>query len=185
VLGATKLTESASTRLISASTKPSISTPENVSGEPPRHSPISRTEFGNYLVPGRDDLAGIGAGSFALTGGGVELYDSAGSPGDPGRGGGEGVGGSGIPVTSLYHAVSFCSVNAANSTPKDGFGFDLGTGGQHGHAVKVVSWETANTVNVTLRKGPPGSLANTSLTCSVAPGLRTQCRECDDFCGKP
>jgi hypothetical protein len=36
--------------------------------------------------------------------------------------------------------------------------------------LSVFSRETANTLTVTLREGTPGSMANTSLTCSVAPG---------------
>jgi hypothetical protein len=36
--------------------------------------------------------------------------------------------------------------------------------------LSVFSRETTNTINVTLREGTPGSMANTSLACSVAPG---------------
>jgi hypothetical protein len=36
--------------------------------------------------------------------------------------------------------------------------------------LSVFSRETANTLTVTLREGTPGSMANTSLACSVAPG---------------
>jgi hypothetical protein len=36
--------------------------------------------------------------------------------------------------------------------------------------LSVFSRETVNTLTVTLREGTPGSMANTSLTCSVAPG---------------
>jgi hypothetical protein len=36
--------------------------------------------------------------------------------------------------------------------------------------LSVFSRETLNTVTVILRQGTPGSMANTSLTCSVAPG---------------
>jgi hypothetical protein len=36
--------------------------------------------------------------------------------------------------------------------------------------LSVFSRETLNTLTVTLREGTPGSMASTSLTCSVAPG---------------
>jgi hypothetical protein len=90
-------------------------------------------------------------------------------------GGGSGGGGtSGIPFASLYHAVSFnfsfYSVNSANSATTE--------------ADAVLTWVPAgctatqlnvfsrqsNTINVTLRQGTPGNMANTTLACLVAPG---------------
>jgi hypothetical protein len=95
--------------------------------------------------------------------------------GAPGVGGGGGGGGtSGIPFASLYHAVSFnfsfYSVNSANSAASE--------------ADSVLTWVPAgcaatqlnvfsrqsNTIIVTLRQGTPGSIADTALACSVAPG---------------
>jgi hypothetical protein len=96
--------------------------------------------------------------------------------GAPGTGGGGGGGGtSGIPFASLYHAVSFnfsfYSVNSANSaaTEADSVLTWVPTGCS-ATQLSVFSRETANTLTVTLREGTPGSMANTSLTCSVAPG---------------
>jgi hypothetical protein len=96
--------------------------------------------------------------------------------GAPGTGGGGGGGGtSGIPFASLYHAVSFnflfYSVNSANSaaTEADSVLTWVPTGCS-ATQLSVFSRETVNTLNVTLREGMPGNMANTSLTCSVAPG---------------
>jgi hypothetical protein len=95
--------------------------------------------------------------------------------GAPGTGGGGGGGGtSGIPFASLYHAVSFTSsfysVNNANSALTE--------------VESVLTWVPAGcaatqlhvfshqsgTITVTLRQGTPGSMANTTLACSVASG---------------
>jgi hypothetical protein len=97
--------------------------------------------------------------------------------GVPGVGGGSGGGGgtSGIPFASLYHAVSFnfsfYSVNSANSaaTEADSVLTWVPTGCS-ATQLSVFSRETVNTLTVTLREGTPGSMANTSLTCSVTPG---------------
>jgi Collagen triple helix repeat (20 copies) len=96
--------------------------------------------------------------------------------GAPGTGGGGGGGGtSGIPVASLYHAVSFnfsyYSVNSANSaaTETDPVLTWVPTGCS-ATQLSVFSRETLNTVTVILRQGTPGSMANTSFTCAVAPG---------------
>jgi hypothetical protein len=97
--------------------------------------------------------------------------------GAAGSGGGTGGGGgtSGIPFASLYHAVSFnfsfYSVNSANSaaTEADSVLTWVPTGCT-ATQLSVFSRETANTLIVTLRAGTPGSMANTPLTCSVAPG---------------
>jgi Collagen triple helix repeat (20 copies) len=96
--------------------------------------------------------------------------------GAAGTGGGTGGGGgtSGIPFASLYHAVSFnfayYSVNSANSSASE--------------VDSVLTWVPAgcaatqlsvfsrqsNTISVTLRQGTPGTMVNTALACSVAPG---------------
>ena len=96
--------------------------------------------------------------------------------GAPGTGGGGGGGGtSGIPFASLYHAVSFnfsfYSVNSANSAATEADSvLTWVPAGCSATQLSVFSRETANTLTVTLREGTPGSMANTSLTCSVAPG---------------
>jgi hypothetical protein len=96
--------------------------------------------------------------------------------GAPGTGGG-GVGGggtSGIPFASLYHAVSFnfefYSVNSANSsaTETDSV-LTWVPAGCSATQLSVFSRQS-NTINVTLRQGMPGSMADTTLVCSVAPG---------------
>jgi hypothetical protein len=97
-----------------------------------------------------------------------------GAPGANGGGTGGGGGTSGIPFASLYHAVSFnfsfYSVNSANSAASE--------------TESVLTWVPAgcaatqlsvfsrqsNTINVKLREGTPGSMADTALVCSVAPG---------------
>jgi hypothetical protein len=94
--------------------------------------------------------------------------------GAPGTGGGGGGGTSGIPFASLYHAVSFTSsfysVNNANSALTE--------------VESVLTWVPAGcaatqlnvfshqsgTITVTLRQGTPGSMANTTLACSVTSG---------------
>ncbi len=96
--------------------------------------------------------------------------------GAAGTGGGTGGGGgtSGIPFASLYHAVSFnfayYSVNSANSSASE--------------VDSVLTWvpvgcaatqlsvfsRQSNTISVTLRQGTPGTMVNTALACSVAPG---------------
>ena len=95
--------------------------------------------------------------------------------GAPGTGGGGGGGGtSGIPFASLYHAVSFnfsfYSVNSANSaaTETDSV-LTWAPAGCTATQLSVFSHQS-NTINVTLRQGTPGSMADTSLACSVAPG---------------
>jgi Collagen triple helix repeat (20 copies) len=95
-----------------------------------------------------------------------------GAAGTGGSGGGGGT--SGIPFASLYHAVSFnfayYSVNSATSSASE--------------VDSVLTWVPAgcaatqlsvfsrqsNTISVTLRQGTPGSMVNTALACSVAPG---------------
>jgi hypothetical protein len=93
--------------------------------------------------------------------------------GAPGTGGGGG-GTSGIPFASLYHAVSFnfsfYSVNSANSAANEA---DLVLtwvpAGCTATQLNVFSRQS-NTIDVTLRQGTPGNMANTTLACSVAPG---------------
>jgi hypothetical protein len=96
-----------------------------------------------------------------------------GAPGTGGSGGGGGT--SGIPFASLYHAVSFnfsfYSVNSANSAATEADSvLTWVPAGCSATQLSVFSRETANTINVTLRQGTPGSMANTSMACSVAPG---------------
>jgi hypothetical protein len=95
--------------------------------------------------------------------------------GAPGTGGGGGGGGtSGIPFASLYHAVSFSfvfySVNSANSAAIEADSvLTWVPAGCSATQLRVFSRQSS-TINVTLRQGTPGSMADTALTCSVAPG---------------
>ena len=107
--------------------------------------------------------------------GGAELYDSAGRGGSDGTGGGGGGGGtSGIPFASVFHSVSFNllfhSVNSSTdaATETDSV-LTWVPAGCTATQLSVFSHQT-NTVNVILRQGTPGNMANTSLVCSVAPG---------------
>ena len=98
-----------------------------------------------------------------------------GAAGTGGSGGNGGGGTSGIPFASLYHAVSFnfsfYSVNSANSAATEADSvLTWVPAGCTATQLIVFSRETANTLTVTLREGAPGSMANTSLVCSVAPG---------------
>ncbi|WP_353071674.1 hypothetical protein [Tunturiibacter gelidiferens] len=98
---------------------------------------------------------------------------AAGANGTGGSGGGGGT--SGIPFASIYHSVSFNllfhSVNSSTdaSTETDAV-LTWVPAGCTATQLSVFSRETTNTVNVILRQGTPGSMANTSLVCSVAPG---------------
>ncbi len=95
--------------------------------------------------------------------------------GAPGVGSGGGGGGtSGIPLASLYHAVSFnfafYSVNSANaSTSEDDSVLTWMPAGCSSTQLKVFSRQS-NTITVTLRQGVPGSMADTALACSAASG---------------
>ncbi len=96
-----------------------------------------------------------------------------GAPGTGGSGGGGGT--SGIPFASLYHAVSFnfsfYSVNSANSAASETDSvLTWVPAGCTATQLSVFSHQS-NTINVTLRQGTPGSMADTSLVCSVAPGV--------------
>ncbi len=97
-----------------------------------------------------------------------------GAAGTGGSGGSGGGGMSGIPFATVYHSVSFTvpyqSVNNAN-----GAGSETDPvltwvpAGCTATTLNVLSHLT-NTVTVTLRQGTPGSMTNTTLSCSVAPG---------------
>jgi hypothetical protein len=97
-----------------------------------------------------------------------------GATGTGGSGGSGGSGTSGIPFATVYHSVSFTvpyqSVNNAN-----GAGSETDSvltwvpEGCTATTLNVLSHLT-NTVTVTLRQGTPGSMTNTTLSCSVAPG---------------
>jgi hypothetical protein len=98
-----------------------------------------------------------------------------GAAGTTGTGGTGGVAGtSGIPFASVYHSVLFTvpfqSVNNANSAASetDSVMTWVPTGCT-ATTLNVFSHQT-NTVTVTLRQGTPGSMADTALVCSVAPG---------------
>jgi len=95
--------------------------------------------------------------------------------GAPGTGGGGGGGvTSGIPFASIYHAVSFnfsfYSVNSANSAASEGDSvLTWVPAGCSATQLSVFSRQS-NTINVTLRQGTPGSMADTALVCAaVAP----------------
>jgi hypothetical protein len=94
--------------------------------------------------------------------------------GAPSVGGGGGGGGtSGIPFASLYHAVSFSfvfySVNSANSAASETDSvLTWVPAGCSATQLSVFSRQSS-TIIVTLRQGIPGGMADTALTCSVAP----------------
>ena len=95
--------------------------------------------------------------------------------GAPGIGGGGGGGGtSGIPYISMYHAVTFTnfyySVNNPNgSTTETAPALTWVPDGCVATKLVVYS-QQSNTVTVTLRSGPTGSMADTALSCVVASG---------------
>jgi hypothetical protein len=97
-----------------------------------------------------------------------------GAAGTSGSGTGTAGGTSGIPFASLYHAVAFTSifysVNSANSaaTETDSV-LTWVPAGCAATQLDVFSHQS-NTITVTLRQGTPGSMANTSLACSVSTG---------------
>ena len=97
-----------------------------------------------------------------------------GAAGANGTGGSGGGGTSGIPFASVFHSVSFNlvfhSVNSStgSATETDSV-LTWVPAGCTATQLSVFSRQT-NTVNVILRQGTPGSMANTSLVCSVAPG---------------
>jgi Collagen triple helix repeat (20 copies) len=92
--------------------------------------------------------------------------------GAPGTGGGGGT--SGVPFASLYHAVSFnssfYSVSSANSALNEVDSvLTWVPAGCAATQLNVFSHQSG-TITVTLRQGTPGSMANTTLACSVASG---------------
>jgi hypothetical protein len=96
-----------------------------------------------------------------------------GAPGANGTGGGGG-GTSGIPFASMYHAVSFnyfyYSVNNSNSSATEGASVLTWVPAGCTATRLMVYSQSSNAINVTLRQGPPGGMADTALTCSVAAG---------------
>jgi hypothetical protein len=97
-----------------------------------------------------------------------------GAAGANGTGGGGAGGTSGIPFASVFHSVSFNllfhSLNSAtDSTTETDSVLTWVPAGCTATQLSVFSRQT-NTVSVILRQGTPGSMANTSLVCSVAPG---------------
>ena len=80
----------------------------------------------------------------------------------------------GFLFASVYHSVLFTvpyqSVNNANSAASETDSvLTWVPSGCTATTLSVFSHQT-NTVTVTLRAGTPGSMANTALVCSVAPG---------------
>ena len=98
---------------------------------------------------------------------------AAGPAGSGGSGGGAGI--SGIPFTSIYHLASSNSLTYYSVNNSAGGLTELASvltwvpAGCTATQLNVFS-QQAQTVTVTLRLGTPGSMANTALTCSVAPG---------------
>jgi hypothetical protein len=96
----------------------------------------------------------------------------AGANGTGGGGGGGGT--SGIPFASMYHAVSFnffyYSVNNANSSATEGAGVLTWVPAGCTATRLVVYSQSSNTINVTLRQGLPGGMADTALACPVTAG---------------
>jgi hypothetical protein len=97
-----------------------------------------------------------------------------GAAGPSGSGTGSGGGTSGIPFASLYHAVSFSSifysVNSANSAGTETESvLTWVPAGCAATQLNVFSHQSS-TLTVTLRQGTPGSMANTTLACSVSSG---------------
>jgi len=115
-------------------------------------------------------VTNVGSGSAAV----LNFTIPQGAAGANGTGGGGGAGTSGIPFASIYHSVSFNllfhSVNSSTdaATETDAV-LTWVPAGCTATQLSVFSHQ-ATTVNVILRQGTPGSMANTSLACSVAPG---------------
>ena len=97
-----------------------------------------------------------------------------GAPGANGTGGGGGGGTSGIPFASMYHAVSFNSVyysvnNTGTALTESTAVLTWVPAGCVATKLVVFSQQT-NVINVMLRQGAPGGMADTGLACSVASG---------------
>jgi hypothetical protein len=95
-----------------------------------------------------------------------------GSPGTGGGGGGTGT--SGIPFASMFHTVSFTSTyysvtNTTGSVTEAGSVLTWVPNGCTATKLSVFS-QQLSTINVTLRQGLPGSMADTAMICSVASG---------------
>jgi hypothetical protein len=97
-----------------------------------------------------------------------------GAAGANGTGGGGGGGTSGIPFASMYHAVSFSffyySVNNTSSSATEVPAVLTWVPAGCTATRLVVYSQSSNTINVTLRQGLPGGMADTALVCSVAAG---------------
>jgi len=94
--------------------------------------------------------------------------------GAPGTSGGSGGGGSGVSSAALYHAVSFdftyYSVSSANSSASETDSvLTWVPAGCTASQMSVFSRQS-NTINVMLRQGTSGSMADTGLGCSVESG---------------
>jgi hypothetical protein len=96
-----------------------------------------------------------------------------GASGANGTGSGGG-GTSGIPFASMYHLVSFnfsfYSVNNSNSSASEGAAVLTWVPAGCTATRLMVFSQQSNTINVTLRQGLPGSMADTGFACSVASG---------------
>ena len=115
-------------------------------------------------------VTNVGTGSAAV----LNFTIPQGAAGTNGTGGGSGGETSGIPFASIFHSVSFNllfhSVNSAvDATTESDAVLTWVPAGCTATQLSVFSRQT-NTVNVILRQGTPGSMANTSLVCTVAPG---------------
>ncbi len=95
-----------------------------------------------------------------------------GAPGANGTGGGGGT--SGIPFASMYHLVSFnfsfYSVNNSNSSASEGAAVLTWVPAGCTATRLTVFSQQSNTINVTVRQGVPGSMADSGFACSVASG---------------
>ena len=116
-------------------------------------------------------VTNVGTGSAAV----LNFTIPQGAAGANGTGSGGGGGGtSGIPFASIFHSVSFNllfhSVNSpVDATTESDSVLTWVPAGCTATQLSVFSRQT-NTVNVILRQGTPGNMANTSLVCTVAPG---------------
>jgi hypothetical protein len=81
---------------------------------------------------------------------------------------------SGIPFTSMYHAVSFNTIyySVNNPTASAAETADVLTWVPTGCTASslAVRSQQSNTITVTLRTGTPGSITNSALSCSAISG---------------
>ena len=94
--------------------------------------------------------------------------------GAPGTGGSGGGGSGGVSSAALYHAVSFnftyySASNAGSSASEADSVLTWVPAGCTASQISVFSRQS-NTINVVLRQGTPGSMADTGLGCSVGSG---------------